>query len=117
MAYRDERLSATMRDELAALILRTVELPGALVTVTEVALTPKRDAAAVYVAVLPAEAEERSIAALAAHARSLRYALLKKLRIRVVPELFFRADHGPQNAAEVERLLATSELPVGEGDE
>ena len=110
MLYRDERISATIRDLLSAAILREMEFPGALVTLTEVELTQKRDAATIHVSVLPDEQGPKAIKRLNGAKGMLRHHLLKKLRIKVIPELFFRIDKGAQNAAAVEKALLSAQL-------
>jgi ribosome-binding factor A len=113
--YRDERLSATIRDELSNHILRTFEFPGAIVTLTVVELSPKRDAAHVHLSVLPDERAPEVLQTLGAASRSLKYFLMKRLRIRVIPDVFFHLDRGPQNAAMVEKVLHESRLSEEEG--
>lgn len=109
MLFRDERLSAQIRDELSATMLREMEFPGALVTITSVELTQKRDAATVLVSVLPDEAASKILRRLNGAAGMLRHFLLKKLSIKVIPELFFKLDKGVQNAAAVEKALIKAE--------
>lgn len=109
MLFRDERLSAQIRDELSATILREMEFPGAMVTITEVELTQKRDAANVHVSVLPDEKAAHVIKRLNGAAGMLRHFLVKKLTIKIIPELFFREDRGARNAAAVEAALIKAE--------
>lgn len=105
MLFRDERLSAQIRDELSSTILREMEFPGALLTITEVELTQKRDAANVHISVLPDEKATHVLKRLNGAAGMLRHFLLKKLTIKVIPELFFKIDRGAANAAAVEAAL------------
>ena len=105
MLFRDERISATIRDELSATILREMEFPGALVTISTVELTQKRDSATVLVSVLPDEQASKVIKRLNGASRMLRHFLMKKLPIKVIPELQFKPDRGAQNAAAVEAAL------------
>lgn len=105
MLYRDERLSAQIRDELSATILREMEFPGSLVTITQVELTQKRDAANVLISVLPDEKAAHVLRRLNGASGMLRHFLVKKLAIKVIPELFFKPDRGVQNAAAVEKAL------------
>ncbi len=114
MQFRDERISATIRDELSAAILREIEMPGALVTITEVELTPKRDSAIVHIAVLPEEKEAKCLKTLVRAQGMLRHRLLKRLKIKVVPDLYFRIDQGPKNDAAVEKALISQPLPEEE---
>lgn len=115
MRYRDERLSVTIRELLAQRILREFEFPNTLVTITEVELTPKRDAATVLISVLPDAQAPLVLRRLSGAAGMLKHFLLKSLRIRIVPDLFFKLDKGPQNAAAVEK--AFSEVVLSDEDE
>lgn len=109
MLFREERLAAQVRDELSAAILREMEFPGALVTLTDVELSQKRDAATVLVSVLPDEKAAHVLKRLNGARGMLRHVLLKKLTIKVIPELSFKPDRGAQNAAAVEKALLEAE--------
>lgn len=111
LQYRDERLSATIRDELSATILRELEFPGALVTIIEVELTQKRDSATIHVSILPDAQGPKILKRLNGASGMLRHFLLKKLPIKVIPELHFKIDRGAQNAAAVEKALIDQPLP------
>jgi len=114
MLHRVERLGALIRDELSAEILRTVELTGMLVTLTDVELTQKLDTARVHVSVLPESAEPAALKKLSKARWALTHHLMKRLRIRKVPELIFQLDRGIKNAASVEKLLLDNPLPEEE---
>lgn len=109
MNYRDERLASQIRDELSTVILREMEFPGAMPTITDVELTQKRDAATVHVSVIPDEQADHVVARLNGARGMLRHLLIKPIPIRVVPELVFKADRGLQNAAAVEAALLRAE--------
>lgn len=108
--YRDERIASQIREELSAIILREMEFPKTLVTLTRVELTQKRDAAEILVSVLPDEMAAKTIKRLNGASGMLRHFLIKRLTIKVIPELFFKPDRGAQNAAAVERILEGGEL-------
>jgi ribosome-binding factor A len=112
VAYRADRLAVIIRDELSSEILRTLEFPGALVTITEVELSQKQDTATVHVSVLPQEKEGKTVAALNKARGALAHALLKRLKIRVVPFLTFKLDRGLANAAAVDKVFI--EHPLSE---
>ena len=110
MQFRADRIAALMREELSRAILRDLEFPGALVTITGVELTEKRDAATVRVSVFPDERAEAVVARLMKERGPLAYTLLKRMRIRAIPELVFKVDRGPQNAAAVEKATIEHRL-------
>lgn len=116
MQYRDERITAQIRDELSRIALREMEFPGALVTFTQVELSAKRDSATVLVSVLPDEQAPKILKRLGGASRMLRHFLLKRLEIKVIPELIFKMDKGAKNAADVEAALMRVQLPEEEAD-
>ena len=87
------------------MLLRELEFPGALVTISAVEVTKKLDLARVEVAVLPAEQGERVLKSLIAAQRELQFKLGRKLNIKPMPSLKFEIDHGVENAAAVEKRL------------
>ena len=95
------------------MILREVELP-ALATITEVEVDKKLEGARVKVSVLPASGEEAVLAELTARAGYLQHLLLKKINIKPMPRIFFAIDHGPENAALVEKLLGRDTIKARE---
>lgn len=109
MNYRPLRVGKLIREELGALIQRNLEFPGALVTITEVDVDKKLDHAKVLVSVIPSEKSEEALGELAKHRDELQYHLLRKINIKPMPYLQFTIDHGPENAARVEKALLGEE--------
>ena len=99
------------------MLVRDLEFPGALVTISEVTVTKKLDFARVEVSVLPAaraaEGEFLSVAKLEAGVQKtlraaqgeLQFKLGRKLSIKPMPRIQFEIDHGVENAAAVEKKL------------
>lgn len=114
MEHRPDRLGNLIREELSAEIHRTLEFQGFLVTLTQVELTQKLDTARVHVSVLPEEFEAKALKMLSRARYALTGYLIKRLRIRQVPELIFQLDQGLKNAAKVEKLLIDNPLPPDE---
>jgi ribosome-binding factor A len=105
MNHRPDRVASLIQEELGALILRELEFPGALVTISAVEVTKKLDLARVEVSVLPHEREEDVMKLLTAVQRELQFKLGRKLNIKPMPTLMFEIDHGGENAARVEKQL------------
>jgi ribosome-binding factor A len=82
-----------------------MEFPNALVTITEVDVDKKLDHARVEISVIPAQFEEEVMDKLEKAAGYLQHLLLKKINIKPMPRIFFYVDHGPENAAQVEKAL------------
>ncbi len=103
--FRNERVSSVIRERLSNLILREVETPGALVTVTDVDVDRKLERAIVRVSVLPSELAPAALKVLARSAGELQFKLLREMNIKPMPRIQFELDRGPENAANVEKAL------------
>lgn len=107
--YREERIASHIKEELSKIIARDIEVPGALLTITEVNLTKKLDQATILVSVFPSDKAEWAVAVLTKKVRDLRYSLIKKIPIRMMPHLLFKIDRGPEKAAVIEKILIEEE--------
>jgi len=105
MNHRPDRVASLIERELSLMLVRDLEFPGALVTISDVIVTKKLDNAKVEVSVLPAEREEEVLKTLTAAQRELQFKLVRKLNIKPVPTIRFEIDRGAENAAVVEKKL------------
>lgn len=105
MNHRPERVSSLIQEELNKVIAREIEFPDYLVTVTFVDVDAKLERAIVNFSVIPSKNSEDVLRALDKAAGHLRHLLLKKISIKPMPRLYFKIDHGPEKAAEIEKLL------------
>lgn len=115
MNFRSERVGKLIREELSLMVLREVELP-ALATITEVEVDKNLESARVEVSVIPASAEKAVLDALTARVGHFQHLLLKKINIKPMPRISFAIDHGPENAAKVEKLLEHDTIKAQEED-
>ena len=105
MNFRPLRVAQLIREELGKIIQRELEFPGALVTITEIEVTKKLETAHVLVSVFPEKETEAALRTLKTAKRELQHQLNRKLNIKPMPHIEFRADYGPENAARVEKTL------------
>lgn len=105
MNHRPQRVSNLIRDELGQIILREMEFPGALVTLTEVAVDDHLEHAKVMVSVLPSSKTKSVMAQLARRQGDLQFMLARKLNIKPMPRIGFESDPGPEKAASIEKIL------------
>ena|SRR3989338_429209 len=105
MKHRPERVSKLIMDELNKLILRHVEIPGALITVTDVEVLKDLSQAKIRFSALPSEKSETALKILGRASKELQYLLLKKLNIKPMPQIVFEIDYGLEKAAKVEKIL------------
>ena len=105
--HRAERVSETVREELAEIIGFELEDPRlAIVDVNDVRVAPNLRHAHVRVALTGSEREQRAALAALEHARHyLRNELARRLNLRKIPELHFEPGPGADVAERVEVLL------------
>ena len=105
MNFRAERVSKLIREQLAEILVREFEFPGALITIMEVEVDKKLEHAKVELSVIPSSKGEKALEGLDRMIGRLQHLLLKKVNIKPMPRISFSLDHGPENAANVEKLL------------
>lgn len=103
--FRPQRVSSLIREELGKMFERDLEFPEALVTITDVDVNTKLEAAIINFSVLPSEKSDRVLEILNKLKRDLQFKMNRKLNIRPMPELVFKIDYGLRNAAAIEKAL------------
>ena len=106
---RPDRVAEAMREEIATFLAEDVKDPRivGLVTVTGVDITRDLRHAKVFVSVMGSPTEQAStFEGLDSVAGHLRSRVGRALRLRVAPEIQFRADESIARAAHIESLLA-----------
>jgi len=110
MSFRKQQLNSLIRNELVPAIQRHVDFPqGSLVTVTRVEVSGEMDRAAVFVSVLPSDQKAEVMKALKEARGELQTVLFKRLKMRIVPQIYFEYDGGPEKAANIERITMGDE--------
>lgn len=105
-----EELRHILSDVFARGRLKDPELDGAILTVTEVRLTPDLKTATVFVRALGRADMQPVVKALARDAKLIRTEIARSARLRAVPELRFRADESFDTASEIDALLKRPEI-------
>src|SRR3989344_4653822 len=105
MYQRHQRVESLIREELDKLMLKELEFPGALVTVTSVDIQKDLDYATVNVSVIPNAKEGEVLKNLIKNQKRLQHLLLRKINIKPMPEIRFKIDIGLERAAKVEKAL------------
>ena len=106
---RSDRVAAAIREEVATFLAEDAKDPRitGLVTVTGVDVTRDLRHAKVFVSVLGSDAEvKETFAGLASIANHLKIRIGRSLRLRVAPDIEFKADDSIARAARIETLLA-----------
>ncbi|HUT96984.1 MAG TPA: 30S ribosome-binding factor RbfA [Dehalococcoidales bacterium] len=108
MAHRIERVSSLMRHEISELLQRQVKDPrlSKFIAVTEVSTSPDLRYAKVFVSYMGSEAEKKELMdGLEAASNFLRNQLLKRLRLRRIPELSFQWDDSIERGTRLLQLI------------
>lgn len=110
---RHQRVESLIQEELSKIILKELEFPADLVTITGVEVQKDLDTATILVSVIPTQKSEDVLKKLNKSARALRFLLLKKINIKPLPQLNFKIDYGMEKAAEIERAFLKIEKEEG----
>jgi len=106
---RQLKVGRELQKDLAEIIRRKgmAFFGGAMVTVSEVRVSPDLSVARVYVSVFPSDKQEATMAILEDNIRAIRGELGREVRsqLRIVPELVFSLDTSLDYAEHIEELL------------
>ncbi len=91
MRYRLERVSSLINEELSKIIAREIEFPGCLATITNVEIDKKFAKAIIDFSILPFEKSEEILKILEKNRVHLQYLLMKKINIKPMPKIIFKA--------------------------
>ncbi len=104
---RQTRVARLIQKELSELLrLQTSAMPGVLISVTSVSLSPDLGLARVRLSFFPSERGEELLASLKANASAIRYDLGKRIsHLRKLPELTFFIDDSLDYLERIDDLL------------
>ena len=92
---RQNKISRLMQKELSEIfLLQTKAMPGVLVSVSAVRISPDMSIARVYLSVFPSEKAEEIVKNVNDNMKTIRYELGTRVRhqLRIIPELKFFVD-------------------------
>jgi ribosome-binding factor A len=113
--HRHERVAEEILHELGIMIAGELKDPriAALITITEVRVTPDLKHARVFVSVVGNEAEQKSaIRGLAAAAGYIRHELTERIQLWRAPEIHFILDNSEEYRQRIEELLRQTKKPA-----
>ena len=108
MAYRIDRVTEDIRREIMAIMreLKDPRVSGSFLSVVRVEVTNDMSFCTVYISALKGLAEaENGVAGLRSAGGYIRGELGKRLRIRHVPQLIFKATDSIEHAANIQKIL------------
>lgn len=105
---RQNKIARLIQKELGDIfLLQTKAMPGVLVSVSIVRISPDLSIAKVYLSIFPSEKAQATIDSINASAREIRYELAQKVRfqLRKIPELRFYLDDSLDYIDKIDNLL------------
>ncbi|MCB2204232.1 30S ribosome-binding factor RbfA [bacterium] len=107
MSIRTERVAQLIKQQISDTLMRDIETGGfGLLTVTEVMVTPDLRIAKVYVSHYQSgKSDDEVLAFLEEHAKEIRMAVGKSVRLKFTPELRFYIDQTLDRVERLEELI------------
>lgn len=105
---RQQKINRQIQKELSELfLLEAKKMPGVIISVTSVRVTPDLSIAHTHLSVFPSEKGEEIVKNINENVKSVRYNLGKRMRnqLRVIPELIFHIDDSLDYIENIDRLL------------
>ena len=102
------KIGRLLQKELGDLFLRqTKALPGTLVSVSAVRVSPDLSVAKVYLSIFPTEKADELMGAIETNKKTIRYDLGQRVRrqLRRIPELIFYRDDSLDYVENIDQLL------------
>ena len=105
---RKHKISRLLEKELSEIfLLQTKAMPGTLVSVSAVRISPDMSIARVYLSVFPSEKAEEIVKNINENMKTIRYELGTRVRhqLRIIPELKFFVDDSLDYIEKIDSLL------------
>ena len=105
---RQNKISRLLQKELSEIfLLQTKAMPGTLVSVSAVRISPDMSIALVYLSVFPSEKAEEIVKNINENMKTIRYELGTRVRhqLRIIPELKFFVDDSLDYIEKIDSLL------------
>lgn len=105
---RQNKIARLIQKELSEIfLLQTKSMPGVLVSVSIVCISPDMSYARVYLSVFPSDRSEEIVKNINANMKSIRFELGNRVRhqLRIIPELKFFVDDSLDYAEKIDELL------------
>lgn len=104
---RLNRINEELKKEISQIISFELKNPDAtgLISVTKVKITPDLKYAKIYVSLLNAKDDEKTIEALKQSAGFIRSLVAKRINLRITPELVFEKDDSMEYGMKIDSIL------------
>ena len=111
---RQNKIARLLQKELSDIfLLQTKSMPGILISVSAVRISPDMSVARAYLSVFPSERSEEIIKNVNANMKSIRFELGTRVRhqLRIIPELKFFVDDSLDYLERIDELLKEWLIP------
>ena len=105
---RLQKIGRLLQKELGDIfLLQTKAMPGVLISVSEVRVSPDLGIAKVYLSIFPSEKGKEIVKAIVENTKAIRYDLGQRVRmqLRKIPELQFYLDESIDYLENIDKLL------------
>ena len=105
---RQNKISRLLQKELSEIfLLQTKAMPGVLVSVSAVRISPDMSISRVYLSIFPSEKSEEMVKNINNNMKSIRFELGTRVRhqLRIIPELKFFVDDSLDYIEKIDALL------------
>ncbi|MBM6864921.1 30S ribosome-binding factor RbfA [Bacteroides caecigallinarum] len=105
---RQNKIARLIQKELSEMfLLQTKSMPGVLVSVSIVRISPDMSYARAYLSIFPSERGEEIVKNINDNMKAIRYELGNRVRhqLRIIPELKFFIDDSLDYAEKIDKLL------------
>lgn len=105
---RQQKINRLIQKELGEIfLLEAKKMPGILISVTNVRVTPDLSIAHAHLSIFPSEKGEELVKNINENVKSVRYNLGNRLRnqLRIIPDLNFHIDDSLDYIANIDKLL------------
>lgn len=105
---RQNKIARLIQKELSEMFLvQTRSMPGVIVSVSIVRISPDMSYARAYLSVFPSERGEEIVKNINSNMKTIRYELGKRVRhqLRIIPELKFFIDDSLDYVEKIDKLL------------
>lgn len=104
---RIDRVRSLIREEVASIVIREIEVTGVIITITRVDVSRDHQYADIYFVAIPQDREEEVEKLLNKNIFIIQKALNKRLRMRPVPKIRIHIDMEEKQAAKIDEIIET----------
>jgi ribosome-binding factor A len=105
MTERIKKINQLLKRELSQIILREIEFPGALVTLTRVETSSNLIESKIFISIIPESKQKEFFDQMKYNVWHIQQLLNKRLKMRPTPKIIFLAEKQTAQAGNIENVL------------